>query len=175
MPGTRKMHVVALLVAVNTWVSCIQAYHVAEVATVLDETNFLDHIQRAIDSQNHRTVFVRFFLAGQGDRTHRAWEHIATHKHKIHGASFADVNCAESIELKEAHRAGLEGWPMIKYFNWHTGLAGKVYHPPQHVTYSQMRQFVIDVVVDAHKESRRKHREYLIDKHGLKKDSKEDL
>ena len=132
----------------------VRAYHVTHEATLLDESNFLPHIKRALDSQNHRTVFVRFFLAGQGDRTHRAWEHIANQKHKIHGASFADVDCAESIELKEAHRAGSEGWPMIKYFNWHTGLASKVYHPPSHVTNSQMRQFVIDVIVDAHTESR---------------------
>ena len=82
------------------------AYHVTHVATLLDESTFLPFIKRAIDSQNHRTVFVRFFLAGQGDRTHRAWEHIANQKHKIHGASFADVDCAMSIELKEAHRAG---------------------------------------------------------------------
>ena len=147
----------------------VRAYHVTHVATLLDESNFLPHIKRAVDSQNHRTVFVRFFLAGQGDRTHRAWEHIANQKHKIHGASFADVDCAESIELKEAHRAGSEGWPMIKYFNWHTGLAGKVYHPPSHVTNSQMRQFVIDVIVDAHTESRRKHKEHLEAKHGIRK------
>ena len=58
---------------------------------------------------------------------------------------------------------------MIKYFNWHTGLAGKVYHPPSHVTNSQMRQFVIDVIVDAHTESRRKHKEHLEAKHGIRK------
>ena len=149
---------------------CAVAYHVTHVATLLDEASFLPFIKRAIDSQNHRTVFVRFFLAGQGDRTHRSWEHIANQKHKIHGASFADVDCAESIELKEAHRAGSEGWPMIKYFNWHTGLAGKTYHPPHHVTNSQMRQFVIDVIVDAHTESRRKHKERLEAKHGVKKE-----
>ena len=91
----------------------VRAYHVTHVATLLDESNFLPHIKRAVDSQNHRTVFVRFFLAGQGDRTHRAWEHIANQKHKIHGASFADVVRITSFvsDLDAERQAGyLEGY-----------------------------------------------------------------
>ena len=107
-------------------------------------------------------------LHGEGDRTHTTWEHVANSPHKIHGAYFADVDCSESVELKEAHRAGEQGWPMIKYFNWHTGLEGRMYHPPSHQTDHLMRTFILEVIREAHTESRRKHHAHMEHKHGSK-------
>ena len=49
------------------------------MASLLDEETFLPHIQRALSSQDHRTMFVRFFLHGEGDRTHTTWEHVGTY------------------------------------------------------------------------------------------------
>lgn len=113
-----NMLLICVCLCILSMVLPTQAYRVKSVANLLDEETFLPHVKRALSSQDHRTVFVRFFLHGEGDRTHTNWEHIANSPHKIHGASFADVDCSESIELKEAHQAGSEGWPMIKYFNW---------------------------------------------------------
>ena len=144
------------------------AYRVHHVATLLDEETFLPHIKRTLSTQSHQTIFIRFFLHGEGDRTHTTWEHVANSPHKIHGAYFADVDCSESIELKEAHRAGSEGWPMIKYFNWHTGLEGNTYHPPNDVTDHGMRMFILEVIREAHTESRRKHHAHMEHKHGSK-------
>ena len=161
MPSRSSPLLLPLLLLLLQGPPTAQAYHVSSVATLLDEDNFLPHIQRVIDSQNHRTVFVRFFLHGEGDQTHSSWEHVARSPHRVHGATFADVDCSESVELRESHRAGSEGWPMIKYFNWHTGIKGGVWHPPSHATDHDFRMFVLRVVRDAHRQSREKHHAHL--------------
>jgi hypothetical protein len=50
----------------------------------------------------------------------------------------------------------------------HTGLEGRTYHPPNHVTDHQMRMFVLEVIREAHTESRRKHHAHMEHKHGSK-------
>ena len=39
---------------------------------------------------------------------------------------FGDVNLSEQ-PIREGHRPGADGWPMIRYFNKETGSAGKTY------------------------------------------------
>jgi len=41
--------------------------------------------------------------------------------------AFAEVNCRESKELMQKHKAGQGGWPTLKFFNKETGLEGKNY------------------------------------------------
>ena len=163
--GAVTMSVCTLLILLLMALPAASGYHVRPVARLLTESNFDRVMMKAIKSKNHRTLFVRFFLHGEGDETHTSWEHVVRTPHQIHGATFGDVNCAESHELMRRFKAGSEGWPMIRYFNGHTGPEGGVYHPPQHVTDTDMRNFIIDTVIDAHKVTKKKHREYLEDLH----------
>lgn len=64
---------------------------------------------------------------------------------------------------------------MIKYFNWHTGLEGRTYHPPSHQTDHMMRTFILEVIRESHTESRRKHHAHMEHKHGSKGWKKEKL
>ena len=76
-------HYALLIILLTTITWTCQAYRVHQVASLLDEETFLPHIKRVLKSQDHRTIFVRFFLHGEGDRTHATWEHVSLHSMPI--------------------------------------------------------------------------------------------